>query len=90
MMPEIFVLLLLPEEISAQRFASGIQTAAGSGAAAPGLPEQTLRLSPSLVSPSSVYILSSLGSSFLFLRAYLQRSRSSAGASAPRSPGGCV
>lgn len=40
MVPEIFVLLLLPKEISAQWFASGIQTTASSGAGAPGLPTQ--------------------------------------------------
>ena len=51
-MPEIFPWLLLPKEISAQRFASGIQTAAGSGAGAPALPAQSLSLSSSLVFPS--------------------------------------
>lgn len=38
MVPEIFVLLLLPKEISAPRLASGSQTDAGSGAGALELP----------------------------------------------------
>uniref|UniRef100_U3IK51 Src kinase associated phosphoprotein 1 n=1 Tax=Anas platyrhynchos platyrhynchos TaxID=8840 RepID=U3IK51_ANAPP len=79
MVPKIFVVLLLPEEISAQRFPSGIQTAAGSGAEAPGpraasttlgTASASVRLSSFLL--TSVYIVDSLGSSCFFLQAHLR------------------
>lgn len=79
MVPKIFVVLLLPEEISAQRFPSGIQTAAGSGAEAPGPRAASTTLGTASASVrllsfllTSVYIVSSLGSSCFFLQAHLR------------------
>lgn len=78
MVPKIFVVLLLPEEISAQRFPSGIQTAAGSGAEAPGPRAASTALGTASASVhlssfrlTSVYIVS-LGSSCFFLQAHLR------------------